>query len=442
MSCRLSAAALAAGTSIALSSAAFPRGEWPDGPNKAWFENLQRPDNHLHPERRYDPKSLYCCGVCRPRAGFDRRDTPVTCPASAGLFFRRRAGLSAEFLLGCAHNEQTSLEGRLTAICSMRRREFIALLGGAAVAWPLAASAQQAARLPRIGILDFFPSATSADSIEAFQQGLRELGHLDGRNIHVEYHSAEQRSDLAATIATDLVRREVDIIVAIATPAAHAAKNATATIPIVMQVSDPLATGLVASLARPGGNLTGVSSSGPDLAGKRLELLRELRPELARVAFLGAANDPNVRTFLAETQAAADSTRVRLQPVLVTRAEEFDAAFATMLQDQAQGLIVQPLFVGHRAKLAELATRHRLPMVADQRTFVAVGGLAAYGVNRSALSRRWAYYVDKILKGAKPADLPIELPTTFELVINLKTAKALGIDVPPALLARADEVIE
>ena len=262
---------------------------------------------------------------------------------------------------------------------------------------------------------------------------MRELGYVDGGNIHVEYHSAEQRSDLAATLAADLVRREVDIIVAVATPAAHAAKNATATIPIVMSVSDPLATGLVASLARPGGNLTGVSSSGPDLAGKRLELLRELRPGLARVAFLGAANDPNTRTFLNETQAAADSIRVRLQPLLVAGPEEFDAAFATMIQERAQGLIVQPLFVGHRAKLAELAARHRLPMMADQRAFAMAGGLAAYGVNRPAMSRRWAFYVDKILKGAKPADLPVELPTKFELVINLKTAKALGLDMPWSL---------
>jgi len=324
----------------------------------------------------------------------------------------------------------------------IERRKFLAALGGLAAAWPLGARAQQTRTVPRIGILDFFPSAASADSIEPFHQGLRELGYIDGRNIHVEYHSAEQRSDLAATIAADLVRREVDLIVAVATPAAHAAKSATATIPIVMQVSDPLATGLVASLARPGGNLTGVSSSGPDLAGKRLELLRELRSDLARVAFLGAANDPNARTFLNETQAAAASIRVRLQPLLVTGPEEFDAAFATMIQEQAQGLIVQPLFVGHRAKLAELAARYRLPMVAEQRTFAVAGGLAAYGVNRSALSRRWAYYVDKILKGAKPADLPVELPTAFELVINLKTAKALGLEVPWFLQQRADEVIE
>jgi putative ABC transport system substrate-binding protein len=323
----------------------------------------------------------------------------------------------------------------------VKRREFITLLGGAAV-WPLAARAQQTRKVPRIGILDFFPSAASADSVEPFQQGLRELGYVDGGNIQVEYHSAEQRSDLAATLAADLVRREVDIIVAVATPAAHAAKNATATIPIVMEVSDPLATGLVASLARPGGNVTGVSSSGPDLAGKRLELLRELRPGLARVAFLGAANDPNTRTFLNETQAAADSIRVRLQPLLVAGPEEFDAAFAIMIKEGAQGLLVQPLFAGHRAKLAELAVRHRLPMMADQRAFAMAGGLAAYGVNRPAPFRRCAFYVDKILKGAKPADLPVELPTRFELVINLKTAKALGLDVPSFLQQRADEVIE
>ena len=187
----------------------------------------------------------------------------------------------------------------------MRRRDFITFFG-AAVAWPLAARAQQARKVPRIGILDFFPSAASATYVEPFQQGLREFGYFDGRNIQVEYHSAELSTDLAATLAAELVRGGVDVIVAVATPAAHAAKNATATIPIVMQVSDPLATGLVASLALPGGNLTGVTSSGPDLTGKRLELLRELRPDLGLVAFLGAVNDPNTHTFLNETQAAAE----------------------------------------------------------------------------------------------------------------------------------------
>jgi putative ABC transport system substrate-binding protein len=318
------------------------------------------------------------------------------------------------------------------------------LLGGAAgaAAWPLSARAQDARRIPRIGILDFFSSAASVDFLEPFHQALRELGHVEGRNILVEYHSAEQRSERAAAIAADFVRREVDIIVAVATPAAHAAKSATATIPIVMSVADPLATGLVASLARPGGNLTGVSSTSPDLAGKRLELLQELRPGLGRVAFLGAANDPNTRTFVNETQAAADSIRVRLQPMLVTGPEEFEAAFAAMIKQGSEGLIVQPLFVGHRGKLAELAARHRLPMIGDQTVFARAGGLVAYGVNRRVLFRRLAFYVDKILKGARPPDLPIEQPTKFELVINLKTAKALGVEVPPTLLARADEVIE
>ena len=324
----------------------------------------------------------------------------------------------------------------------MRRREFLGLLGSTAITWPLAVRAQETRKVPRIGILDFFPSAASADVVEPFHQGLRELGYVEGGNIQIEYHSAEQRSDRAAALAADLVRREVDIIVAVATPAAHAAKKATATIPIVISVADPLATGLVASLARPGGNLTGVSTSATELAGKRLELLRELRPNLARLAFLGAANDPNTRTFLEETQAAADSIRVRLQPLLVAGPQEFDAAFAAMIKEQAQGLIVQPLFVGHRARLAELAARHRLPMIADQRAFAVAGGLAAYGVNRPALFRRWAFYVDKILKGAKPADLPVELPTRFELVINLNAARSLGLDVPLHLQQRADELIE
>ena len=187
-----------------------------------------------------------------------------------------------------------------------------------------------------------------------------------------------------------------------------------------------------------------MSASSTDLAGKRLELLRELRPSLKNVAFLGAANDPNTRTFLQEIQGAADSIRVRLQPLLVAGSGEFDAAFSSMIKEEAQGLVVQPLFVGHAAKLAELAARHRLPMIADQREFAVAGGLAAYGVNRCrrALFRRMAFYVDKILKGARPADLPVELPTRFELVLNLKTAKRSASRCRPSLLARADEVIE
>jgi putative ABC transport system substrate-binding protein len=327
----------------------------------------------------------------------------------------------------------------------MRRRDFIAALGGAAassVSWPLAARAQETGSVPRVAVLDFFPSTASSGTVEPFRQGLRDLGYVEGRNIQVEYHSAEQRGDLAAKLAADLVQRQFNVIVAFATPAAHAVKSATTTIPTVIAVADALATGLVASLARPGGNITGVTSSSPDLAGKRLELLRELRPNLGRIAFLGAANDPNTRTFVRETQTAADSIRVRLQPLLVTGPQEFEAAFAAMVAERADGLIVQPLFTGHRSRLGELAARHRLPMLADQRAFAEAGAVATYGVDRKTFFRHSALYVDKILKGAKPSDLPVEQPTKFELVINVKTAKALGLTVPLALLARADEVIE
>jgi putative ABC transport system substrate-binding protein len=323
----------------------------------------------------------------------------------------------------------------------MRRREFILGFGGAAL-WPLLARAQGSSKVPRIGILDFFPSAASADFMEPFGEALRELGYVDGQNIHVEYHSAEQQRERANEIAADLVRREVDIIVASATPAAHAAKNTTTTIPLVIIVADPVATGLVASLSHPGGNLTGVSTTSADLAGKRLELLRELRQGAVRVAFLGAGNDPNTATFVEATRAAAASIGVQLVPVLVTGPAEFEAAFATMRQGRIDGLIVQPLFVGHRERLSQLALQDRVPLIADQPAFAASGALAAYGINRRILFRRPAYYVDRILKGAKPADLPVEQPTTYQLVLNLKTAKELGLEVPPTLLARADEVIE
>jgi putative ABC transport system substrate-binding protein len=321
----------------------------------------------------------------------------------------------------------------------LRRRDFIAALGGAAAMLPLAARAQS---MPRVAILDFFPSRSSSSTLGPFRQGLRELGYVEGRTIHVEYRSAEQRSDLAAELAADLVRRRFDIIVAFATPAAHAVKQATTTIPVVIAVVDALATGLVASLARPGGNITGVTGASTDTAGKRLELLRELRPGLSRVAFLGATNDPQTRTFLKETQTAADSVRVRLQPVLISGPAEFETAFAAMVAQQAEALIVQPLFLAHRGQLVELATRHRLPVVANQRAFAQAGAIAAYGVDLNSFFGRPALYVDKILKGAKPGDLPVEQPTKFVLVVNLRTAKTLGLTVPPMLLARADEVIE
>jgi ABC-type uncharacterized transport system substrate-binding protein len=326
----------------------------------------------------------------------------------------------------------------------MRRREFIILSAVGALPFgshPVSAQRREQ-RLPQIGMLDFFPSAISADVIEPFREGLRNFGYVEGRNIYFEYHSAEERTDLAATFAADMVRRRLDIIVALATPAAHAVKRATTTIPVLISVADPLATGLVASLARPGGNLTGVSGTGPDLAAKRLQFLRDLRPGLVRIAFLGAAYDPNARTFLNQTQAAADSIRVRLQSLLVTGPKEFEPAFAAMVTEQADGLIVQPALGGHRTKLAELAIRHRLPMIGANRQFAMAGAIASYGDDARARMRRLAYYADKILKGASPADLPVEQPTKYEMVINLKTAKSLGVDVSPTLLALADDVIE
>jgi putative ABC transport system substrate-binding protein len=326
-------------------------------------------------------------------------------------------------------------------MAGMRRREFLGALGGAAT-WPVAVRAQTPSKVPYVGIVDFFSSAASADFINPFQEGLREHGLRDGQNIRVEYYSAEQRSDRAAQIVADFVRRNVDLIVAVATPAAHAAKQATTSIPIVMIVANPLATGLVSNLARPEGNLTGISSTSTDLAGKRLELLRELRPGATRIAFLGAANDQNTRTFVQETAAAANSLGVQLQPVLVTGPEEFEAAFAAMTKERSDGVIVQPLFIGHRARLVELAMQARLPMIADQGQFAASGALATYGIDRHASSKRLAYYVDRVLNGVKPADLPIEQPTRFRLIINVRTAKALGLTVPTKLLFTADEVIE
>ena len=323
----------------------------------------------------------------------------------------------------------------------MRRRSFLGVLGGVA-AWPLAARAQTPSKIPHVGVVDFFSSAASAEFLGPFHEGLRELGHRDGQNIRVEYRSAEQRSELAAELAADFVRRNVDVIVAIATPAAHAVKQATASIPIIITVADPLATGLVSNLARPGGNITGMSTSSTDLSGKRLQLLRELRPDTARIAFLGATNDPNTRTFVRETAAAATSLGVQLQPVLVTGPDEFEAAFATMVKERADGLIVQPLFLGHRKKLTELALQARIPMIGDQPQFAASGALAAYGSDRRRAHKRLAWYIDRVLNGVKPADLPIEQPTQFHLTINTRTAKALGLTVPSKLLFTADEVID
>ena len=322
----------------------------------------------------------------------------------------------------------------------MDRRTFLGVTLGTLAA-PLAAGAQQAGRIPRIGILR--PGSPPDPLVEAFRQGLHELGYAEGRNISIEYRWAEGRDERLPSLAADLVRLQVDVIVAGA--AAMAAKQATKDIPIVMPLgfSDPVKVGLVASLGRPGGNVTGLTSLSEELPGKWMELIKETLPRVSRVAVLwDPVGDPNqVRV----SELAARSLDVRLQVLKVGRPDGIDGAFIGAKENHAGALIVlgSPIFYAHRPRLIELAARHRLPTIYPQREFVAgSGGLMSYGADYRDQFRRAATYVDKILKGAKPADLPIEQPTKFELVINLKTAKALGLTIPPSVLGRADQVIE
>jgi ABC-type uncharacterized transport system substrate-binding protein len=331
----------------------------------------------------------------------------------------------------------------------MRRREFLGMLWGAPAAWPLAARAQTA-KVARIGYLitGALESPETRMNRDAFRLGLTELGYIEGRNIVIEYRAADGKIERLPGLATELVGLKVDLIVALATPAGRAAQQATTTIPIVVTaMGDPVRDGLVASLARPGGNITGTTFLGPELVPKRLSFLRELLPTISRVAVLwhpGAFSEPTIREMLNEVAQAAGTLGVQLQLVEVRSAEEFDHAFTTMVGARAEALFQFPstLFFNERRRIVDLAARHRLPAMFNAREFVQLGGLIAYGANLAELNRRAAAYVDKILKGAKPFDLPIEQPTKFELFINLKTAKALGLAVPDRLLVGADEVIE
>jgi putative ABC transport system substrate-binding protein len=305
------------------------------------------------------------------------------------------------------------------------------------------AEAQQPTKVPRIGYLSLAAKPSPRD--EAFVQGLRELGWVNGRNITIEYFWAANKAENLAALADDLVGLKVDLIVAQATPAVQAAKNATKTIPIVMGPNaDPVGMGFVASLARPGGNITGMSSIMPELASKRLGLLRELLPKLSRVAFLAYGPDPAHLLFVKQAQDAAQSFKIRFQPLVLAGIEEIEGAFSAMKKEGVGALIVQPLFsvLGQGPRVAELALKNRLPTISDGPAFAEGGGLMFYGPDSLALYRRAATYVDKILKGAKPADLPVEQPKKFELVINLKTAKQIGLMIPPNVLARADRVIK
>ena len=326
----------------------------------------------------------------------------------------------------------------------MRRREFVTFLGGAAVAWPLAAGAQVGKRY-MVGIFSAGGGDVQAALNSAFSDGLRELGWVEGKNVAFENRNAEDRLERLPEFAADLVRLKVDVIAAAGTLAPLAAKQATTTIPIVMtSAGDPLGSGLVASLARPGGNVTGMSLMAPDLGAKRLELLKELLPRLSRVAVLWNAANPYSALVFKETQAGGRTLGIEVQSLEVRGPDDFDATFETARRLRPDALITveDPLTGSHRKRIADFSARQQLPSLHGIREFVAAGGLMSYGASLADLSRRAAYYVDKIFKGAKPADLPVQQPTKFELVINLKAAKALGLDVPPTLLARADEVME
>jgi putative tryptophan/tyrosine transport system substrate-binding protein len=323
----------------------------------------------------------------------------------------------------------------------VKRRAFITLLGGAA-AWPLAARAQQPG-MPRIGVLvSASPPHPFAD---AFQRGLRNLGYLVGRNIAVEFRYTDGRSDRAEELAAELVRLGVDVIVAHFVPAVIAAMGATRTIPIVMAPHGaPLQMGIIDSLARPGGNVTGLSAMDAEIGGKRLELLRELIPNLRRVAVLAATRTASSFSgpFVEDLRLAAARDNIGLEPILVGGPDEFEAAFADMARAGAQAVIVMAFFDPHGKILSELAAKHRLPYMSGSREITATGGLVSISANFPALYERAAFYVDKILKGAKPANLPVEQPTKFQVVVNMKTARVLGLTISPILLARADEVIE
>jgi putative ABC transport system substrate-binding protein len=319
----------------------------------------------------------------------------------------------------------------------IRTAGLIITLAVGVLVGPLAAEAQQA-KVPRIGmLLVSYPEHTQA----RFRKALRDLGYVEGQNILVEYRSAPAgQTDRLADLATELVRLKVDVIVAQFTPSAQAAKRATADIPIVMApAGDPVGTGLVASLARPGGNVTGLSGMGAELSGKLLQLIKELLPAVTRVAALVHTTDPFARPFLDQIRSAARSLGVQIQPVVVGGPEEFDGAFAAMVKERAGAVLVQGLLATKRT--ADLAVKHRLPAFSAGRTFAETGGLMSYAANADDIVRRAAVYVDRILKGAKPADLPVEQPTKFELVINMKTTNALGLKIPQSLLLRADEVI-
>jgi putative ABC transport system substrate-binding protein len=318
-------------------------------------------------------------------------------------------------------------------------------MGAMLLALFVAAEAQQPKKVPRIGYLSGSPPSAIAEHNEAFRQGLRELGYMEGKNIVIEWRSAEGKRDRLPALATELVHLKVDVIVTAGPLVTRAAKEATSTIPIVMaQDPDPVGNGFVASLARPGGNITGLSRLAPELSGKQLELLKEIVPKLSRVAVFGTSTRPGNAQTLREVELAAGAFGVQLQYLDILSPKDIETAFQAAVRERADGalwFVTGSIGNPHRKKIADLAVSSRLPVIYFSREYVEAGGLVSYGVNEVDLYRRAATYVDKILKGTKPADLPVEQPTKFELVINLKTAEQIGVTMPQWLLMRADRVI-
>ena len=323
---------------------------------------------------------------------------------------------------------------------AVKRRYFL-VGAGAALAWPAGATAQSPRTRPHVGVL--VAESAPHPFTEAFRAGMRELGYAEGRTVTITWRYADGLLERAVEQAAELVRLKVDVIAAHHTPAVKASMSAGGGIPIVMAPAGaPVQAGLVKSLAQPGGNVTGLSSMEAELGTKRLQLLAELIPGLKRVALLGARTDPFTKPFVGDFQDAANRMGLHLQPVLIDGVSDFDGAFAEMAKAGAQAVVIQPLFQPHSARVLDLAGRHRLAIMSSYRDTTQAGGLISYSADHAAYFRRAAIFVDKILKGAKPADLPVEQPEKFELVINLKTAKTLGLTVPQSVLVAADEIIQ
>lgn len=328
---------------------------------------------------------------------------------------------------------------------AMPRRAFLATIAGGLLAAPLATEAQEAGKVYRVGFLGNSTAALEANLVGSFREGLRDLGYVEGRNVVIEYRWADGKYERFPALVAELLALKVDVIVSAGTPAAVAVKQATTTVPLVMAaVGDPVGTGLIASLARPGGNLTGLAAISPDLEGKRFELLRELLPKLSLVSFMVNPANPLHSVSEKHAREAAKVLRLRLEFVGVRTEAEFDHAFDTIVRERPGAMVVlaDRVFLHNRERIVAFAARHRLPTVYPYRELVDAGGLMCFGPNYPDLHRRAAIFVDKILKGASPANLPVEQPTNFELVINVRTATALGLTIPPSLLARADQVVE